>query len=161
MIRPGPSTSRRCGALGTDSNPEAVVSAPPGRSAWRSFAWVAGAIVVVGAALTGLLAHIAGMRWTETVKLFAIAGGPALAAGAAGLGALFLLRRSRIAMQALVAGLAPIGAVALGAAVAARSMFISSHDLSVLAVILTASATVGILVSLLLGARVAVAVKAL
>jgi len=137
------------------------VTAPETPSRWGASAWVAGVIVVVGAALTGLLAHIAGMRWTDTVKLFAIAGGPALAAGAAGLVALLLLRRSPIGIQALVAGLAAMGAVAVGAAVAARSMFISSHDLSVLGVILAASATVGILVSLMLGARVAAAVRAL
>jgi signal transduction histidine kinase len=65
------------------------------------------------------------------------------------------LRRSGFGVQAAVAALAPVLAVAIGVAWAASDMFIMSHDLWVLWVVLIAAGTVAVLTALLLGRRVA------
>ena len=76
-------------------------------------------------------------------------------AGASAWLALVLVRRCRIAVQVAVAALAPILAVAIGVAWAASRMFLMGHDLSVLWVVLAGAGTVGLIVALLLGRRVA------
>jgi signal transduction histidine kinase len=64
-------------------------------------------------------------------------------------------------VQALVVALAAIAAVATGAAVAARAMFIAPHDLDTLAVMLAAAATVGVLFAIGLGLQMGRAVGTL
>src|SRR5581483_9747994 len=87
------------------------------------------------------------------------AGGGGVAGGLAA-GLLRLLRRSRIGVQAAVAALAPVLAVAIGVAWAASSMFIMHHDLAILWVVLAGAGTVSVLVSLALDRRVSAAARA-
>src|SRR5439155_18069401 len=74
---------------------------------------------------------------------------------------LSVLRRKAIGLQVAAVALASVGAVGVGAMVAAREMFIARHDLDSLLVILLASGTVGALVAFVLGHRVSAAGRAL
>ena len=123
--------------------------------------WKLLAAAVAGAGLTAAVAATVGMHPGETVDLAAVAVAGALAAGLAGWAALLLLRRRSIGLQATAAALTSVGAVVVGAVVAARAMFVEEHDLSALLVILPAAVTVGTVLSLLLGARVERAGQAL
>ena len=71
------------------------------------------------------------------------------------------LRRRSVVLQAAVAGLAPVLAVAIGVAGASLAMFISEHDLHALFVVLIAAGTVGVLTGVVLGRRVATAGRSL
>jgi signal transduction histidine kinase len=98
---------------------------------------------------------LAGLPARHIVELSGYAGAGALLAGlAAGL-VLLALRRRSVAAQAGLAALTPVLAVALGAAVAAKAMFIAGSDLRALSVILVAAGTVGVVEAALLGRRVA------
>ena len=86
----------------------------------------------------------------------------ALGAAAAGVLAWALLRPLRgasVGAQAAVATLAPVVAVAIGVLWAASGMFIMSHDLWVLWIVLAAAGTAGLIVAVLLGRRVAAATR--
>ena len=93
-----------------------------------------------------------------------LVGYAAAGAGAAGLavaGLLAWLRHRSILAQTLVTTLAPVGAVALGATVAAREMFITGADLHALAIILAAAGTVGAVEAAMLGGRLSRAGRSL
>lgn len=119
------------------------------------------AVAVAGATLTWALAMAFGMTTADTVKLAALAGAAAAAAGIAGATALVMLRRASVGVQAVVVALASTAALATGAVVAARSMFLTSHDLDALVVVLGSAATVGVLFAVGLGAQVGRAVRSL
>ncbi len=115
-------------------------------------------LVAVGAG--GLAASAAAAAWggmggRDAFGLLAWAVGGAACAGA--LAALLLrsLHSPRVATQAVVAAMAPVAAVAVGIWGAAAAMFISTHDLHVLLVVLIGAGTVGLVTALALGARVA------
>ena len=76
---------------------------------------------------------------------------PALAAAVL----LIILRRSRVAIQAAVAALAPVAAVAIGVTWATYDMFITEHDLRILWVVLVAAGAAGMAAALMLAGRVA------
>jgi signal transduction histidine kinase len=116
---------------------------------------------VAGVAVTAWLAMAVGMTTGDTLHIAGIAAGAAGCAGILGLGALILLRRASIGVQAGVVALASIAAVAVGASVAAGAMFLTTHDLDALAVILAASATVGVLFAIALGWLVGRGVRSL
>jgi signal transduction histidine kinase len=97
----------------------------------------------------------------DAARLVAYAAGAATLAGVIAGVLLGLLRRSSVVAQAVVAGLAPVVAVAIGVAGASSAMFISGHDLHALFVVLIAAGTVGLLIALLLGRRVAAAGRSL
>lgn len=83
-------------------------------------------------------------------------------AGLAGVFAFAVMRASRrssIRTQAIVAVLAPVLAVGLGVAWAAQQMFLMSHDLWVLWVVLFGAGSVGLITAMLLGWRVAAAAR--
>jgi signal transduction histidine kinase len=87
-----------------------------------------------------------------------LVGYSSVAAALAGLVAgalLFALRRAAIGVQAAVAALAAVLAVAIGVAWASSQMFLMRHDLRVLWVVLISAGTVGVIVALLFGRRVA------
>jgi signal transduction histidine kinase len=121
------------------------------------------AAVVAGAGLaaTVVLAWSADMTVRDSLHLLTIAAVPAALAGMVAAASLVLLRRAPIAVQAAVVTVSTVGAVGLGAYVAAESMFLNAHDLTVLGVILAASATVGVLVALAIGLQVERATRAL
>ncbi|MCA1692411.1 MAG: HAMP domain-containing histidine kinase [Actinobacteria bacterium] len=87
--------------------------------------------------------------------------GGAATAGILAAAFLRLFPRSRIAVQAGVAVLAPVLAVALGVGGAARAMFISGHDLNALVVVLVAAGTMGLVAALALARRVVAASRTL
>jgi signal transduction histidine kinase len=106
------------------------------------------------------LALGAGIRSDHT-QLVLIAGGAAGVVGLAGAGALRLLRRSWLSVQASAVALTGVLAVAAGAWAAANAMFVSAHDLHALGVVLVAAGVVGIGAAALLGRRVGRASRSL
>ena len=119
------------------------------------------AVTVAGLAATAAVAAAVQMTASDAVTLALYATGGAAVAGIAAALLLHAQRRSSVAVQAIIATLAPVLAIAIGVAVASSDMFISTHDLHALFVVLTASGTVGILEALLLGRRVAAAGRSL
>ncbi len=126
----------------------------PRRRARSHGLWIELAVAMAGAVLTFGLARTLGMDWPTTARLAAIAAGTVLCAGVLGVLALVLLRRRSIATRAVAVAVASIGSVAVGAGVAADQMFITAHDLHALTVILSASATAGVLLVLVLGHQI-------
>jgi signal transduction histidine kinase len=116
---------------------------------------------VGGLATTGAVAAAGGLSAGDTASLVAYAAGGAALAGLVASGLLRLLQRSSIVVLAVVAGLASVLAVGIGVAAASAAMFISSHDLSALFVVLVAAGTVGLLIALVFGRRVAEAGRSL
>ena len=119
------------------------------------------AAVMTGGAATASTVWALGIPIDDAAELAAIASGMALIVGLIGAGLLLSLRRRRLGTQITVVALTSIGAVAAGAATAAKAMFLTSHDLSALIVILVVAGSVGIAFSLALGARVGEASRSL
>ena len=90
---------------------------------------------------------------TVTVLVESVVG--ATLAGLAAALLLVVLRRSRVAIQAAVAALAPVAAVAIGVTWATSDMFITEHDLRILWVVLVAAGAAGMAAALILAGRVA------
>ena len=116
---------------------------------------LAALVLLGGLALTALVAGLTAMSAPDAGELVAIAGGVALVAIATGFAILWPLRRKSLALQIAVLALVVVAAVALGVFGAAQAMFISTHDLGAIQVVLVAVATVGVAGAILLGARVA------
>jgi len=115
-----------------------------------------GAGGVVAAAMT---AALGGIPARDAVRLLIYSSAGAAAAGLIAALVLRALRRTNIAVQAAVAGLAPVVAVALGVAWAAARMFLMAHDLKVLWVVLCGAGGVGLIISILLARRVTGAIQ--
>jgi signal transduction histidine kinase len=98
----------------------------------------AGLLVAIGAAAS------LGLPAGDAAQLVAISFGVSVLPYAAGR---LVLRRSR---SPLVVALIPVVAVALGSLAAARAMFVSSHDLSALVVVVVGAGTAGVLGALAL-----------
>lgn len=111
-------------------------------------------IVAVGAVLSIAAAAAASMSAADTVKLSALAAGTGLVAVVVGALALKALRHRPVGTQVAAVALTTVVALMVGAYAAAEAMFISSHDLSTLLVVLLAAGTVGVAASFVLGARV-------
>ena len=101
-------------------------------------------VVVAGLAIATLSAAALGLPAPDAVVLVGASFGVALAAYVVGRAA---LRRFR---SPLVVALIPTTAMALGLLVAAYSMFVSSHDLSALVVVVVSAGTAGVLGALAL-----------
>jgi signal transduction histidine kinase len=119
------------------------------------------AAIVAGGALTAVVAYAVNMPTDESLRLALLAGGAALLAGVAGGVALAAARTLPFGAQVTIVALTSVVAVGVGAAIAAREMFLSAHDLRALWVVLVASGTVGCLVAMVLGRRVSEASKEL
>jgi len=114
---------------------------------------VAGLVICAAAAAAG------GIGAGDASRLVAYS---MLGAAAAGVLAWALLRPFRgasVGAQTAIATLAPVVAVAIGVMWAASGMFIMSHDLWVLWIVLAAAGTAGLIVAVLLGRRVAAATR--
>lgn len=111
-------------------------------------------VLAVGVALTALVSSITAMSTRDAFQLAGIAAGTAFAAGLGGVVALYLLRGRSIGAQITAVALTTVIAVALGAWAAARAMFISQHDLSMLVVVLVPAGMVAVAASIVLGGRV-------
>ena len=119
-----------------------------------------GLVILGGLAVAGVIAALLGVPLADTVALVGISFGVSLLVGLAGL--LVLRGRSRrLARQAVVVVLVAIAGTMLGAVVAAKAMFVSTHDLKALFVILVGAGIVAVLAALHLGDEVDRASRAL
>lgn len=123
-------------------------SPTPHRS-WQPFVVVA----LAGIVLTATIAAALGMPRPDATFLLVASFGVGLACF--GLGTAVLLRWGRhdpgaFGRRAVVVALIPVASLAVGALVAARAMFVSAHDLSVLFVVVAGAGTAGVLGALLL-----------
>ena len=98
----------------------------------------AGLLIAIGAAAS------LGLPAGDAAQLVVISFGASITAYAGGR---LALRRSR---SPLVVALIPVVAVAFGSLAAAEAMFVSSHDLSALVVVVAAAGTAGVLGALAL-----------
>ena len=119
------------------------------------------AAALAGGALTLVAAAMASMTAKDAADLSAIAAGVTLVG--LGLGALVLhtLRTRPVGTQIAALALTTIGSLMAGAYAASRAMFISSHDLGVLSVVLLAAGTVGVCSALVMGRRIGAASSSL
>jgi signal transduction histidine kinase len=117
--------------------------------------------VVVGGMLTLLAAALASMTAADAAELSAIAAGVTLVGLAAGAAVLHALRTRPVGTQIAALTLTTIGSLMAGAFAASRAMFISSHDLGILAVVLLAAGTVGVSSALVMGRQVGAASSSL
>jgi signal transduction histidine kinase len=104
---------------------------------------------------------IAAAAGNDRAELALIAGGAAGAVGLAGAGALSAFARRPLSLQASAVALTAVAAVAVGAWAAANAMFVSTHDLDALGVVLAAAGLVGVGAAVLLGRRVGRASRSL
>lgn len=102
------------------------------------------AAVLVGLVAAGAAAAAAGMPRTDAVQLVSLSFGVALATYVLGRGA---LRRHH---TPLIVAIIPVLSFGLGALAAAKLMFVSTHDLSALVVVVAGAGTAGILGALAL-----------
>jgi signal transduction histidine kinase len=117
--------------------------------------------VVAGLAATAVLAALGDMPLRDAVRLTVAAVVVAVGAGAAAWLALRLLQRRGLGLQVAVISLVPVVAVAVGVTWAAADMFIMSHDVWVVAVMLAAAGTAGLCVAAVLGRRISSAGRAI
>lgn len=113
------------------------------------------AIFLGGVALAAVVAQLVGVAAKDTVTVLAESVLGAVAAGVVAALVLLLLRRSSVSVQATVAALAPVAAVAIGVSWATSDMFITEHDLRILWVVLVSAGAAGTAAALILGRRVA------
>ncbi|MDZ7678410.1 MAG: HAMP domain-containing sensor histidine kinase [Acidimicrobiales bacterium] len=118
----------------------------------RAPAAVASAIVAVGLVGAVTVALMVGATASEVLVLVGMAAGGSALVAAASTMLLRALRRRGLATQVFGVALASIAATAAGVGVAAWAMFLSAHDLGVLAVVLLLSAAVAAAAAWLLGA---------
>ena len=116
--------------------------------------------VGVGALLLGaLVAAVSGIPLQSALRLLLYSTVGAALAGTIAALVLAALRRRSVGVQATVAALAPVVAVGIGVTWASDRMFLMSHDLRVLGVVLCGAGGVGVITSILLGRRVAGAAR--
>ena len=104
-------------------------------------------VVLMGLGVAVLGATMVDMPANDTLVLLVYSFGGALAAYTAGW---VLLRRVR---SPVVVALIPVMSIALGALAAARAMFVSTHDLSALVVVVAGACTAGVLGALSLASE--------
>jgi signal transduction histidine kinase len=120
---------------------------------------VPAAVSLAGLAIAALAAAAGGIPAGDAAHLLLYSAVGAALAGVVAGGLLTWLRRSRIGVQAAVAALAPVLAVAIGVVWAASSMFLMDHDLAILWVVLAGAGTVSVIVALMLDRRVSAATR--
>jgi signal transduction histidine kinase len=118
-------------------------AAEPGSVRWAQAVPAAG-VSVAGLAVAVVAAASLRMPAGDAARLVAISFGVAVVSYAVGR---VTLRRLR---SPVVVALIPVAAVALGSLAAARAMFVSSHDLSALVVVVAGAGTAGVLGALAL-----------
>ncbi|HEY3096213.1 MAG TPA: HAMP domain-containing sensor histidine kinase [Acidimicrobiia bacterium] len=97
----------------------------------------------------------------ETLELVGLAAGTAAVAALAGAAVLRGLRGRSLGAQVAAVAVVAVVAVGVGAVAGAQAMFLSSHDLGALGVILVAAGSVGVLTAFVLGRRVGAASESL
>lgn len=112
-------------------------------------------VLAVGISATLAVAAFAGVGGRDTAVLVGIAGGTALVVALIAHCLVGALRHRGLVTQILVVALGSVVATAAGVAAAAQAMFLSAHDLGVLAVVLVLSASVATTAGWSLGRRIA------
>ena len=125
----------------------------PRRASW----WTPIAVAATGFAAAAGAAAAGGFTGGDAARLVLYSSVAAALAGVVAGVLLLALRRATIGVQAAVAALAAVLAVAIGVAWASSQMFLMKHDLRVLWVVLISAGTVGLVVAVLFGRRVAAA----
>ena len=118
-------------------------------------------ILIAAAVASAALAIQLQIPPRDALLLSAISGGSSTLVGLIGALALRRIRFRGIALQLVVVTTTALAAVGTGAAVAARQMFISAHDLSALLVVLASASGVAIAVAMWLGRAVVGDVRSL
>ena len=111
-------------------------------------------VVLGGLVLAGLISALLGIPPVDAITLVGISFGVSLVVGLVGAVLLARGRSLRLARQAVVVVLVGVAGTMLGAAVAAKAMFVSAHDLKALFVILAGAGVVAVLGALHLGHEV-------
>ncbi len=112
------------------------------------------AIFLFGVVAATVVSAGVGIDAKDTAQVVAESAVGAAAAGLVAAALLTVLRSTRMAVQAVVAALAPVAALAIGVSWATSNMFITAHDLRVLWVVLVAAGAAGMAVALVLARRV-------
>lgn len=115
----------------------------------------AAVVAVAGAVVSLLSALVFGLATGDALEIVGVASGAAIGAGVVGAAVLHLARRRAIALQSGIAALTSVAAVAAAMVAASSFMFSASSEAGALAAILIVAGTVGVLVSLALGNRIA------
>ena len=122
--------------------------------------WLVPAGVGALGLLAGALAAAAfGIPAGDAGRLLLYSTAGAAIAGVIAALVLVALRHATVGVQAAVAALAPVAALAIGVVWASDRMFLMAHDVSVLAVVLCSAGGVGVIIAILLGRRVAGAAR--
>jgi signal transduction histidine kinase len=116
---------------------------------------VAGAVAAVGVVAVAVVAREAAMGGADLVAMLAWALGTAVVGGLALAWLVGRAGQRSVVMQLALLACGTAAIVSLGAWLGARAMFYSSHDLTVLAVLLVAGGTAGGVVAVLAGHRLA------
>ena len=119
------------------------------------------AVLAVGLLASVLASARASMSPSETVELVGIAAGVSAVGLLASLIGAHLLRGHRLGVQVVMLLITTLAAMLVGAFVAARAMFISEHDLSILVIVFIAGGTVAVVASMVVARRVDTATRAL
>lgn len=112
------------------------------------------AVVIAGLGVSVLIGVLRDIPSEDLVQLVGIAFGTALTIWLLANLGLRLGGVTTLRAQVVIAAMASVVATGVGTIAAARAMFVSAHDLTALLVVLAAAATIGLLCSLQLGARV-------
>ncbi len=121
---------------------------PPSEgSPGRRIAIAAGA----GVAMAAAVGWFAGLPPKDMAVLVGLSGGSALLAATVGFFVLWRLRTRSLGVQAVVVAVSALASCGVGVATAAAAMFVSTHDLAALSVVLVIGATVGVAGALFLG----------
>lgn len=114
-------------------------------------------IVAVGVALTVVTAWLLDLPGGDTVALLGLAGGGALAAAVIGALVLRSMRTATLRAQGVAVALVSVFGTGMGVVLAAYAMFVSSHDLGALLVVLMASSTAAVVMAVRFGSRISTA----
>lgn len=114
-------------------------------------------IVGVGVALTVITAWLLDLPGGDTAALLGLAGGGALAAALVGALVLRSMRTATLRAQGVAVALVSVFGTGMGVVLAAYAMFVSSHDLGALLVVLMASSTAAVVMAVRFGSRISTA----
>ncbi len=114
-------------------------------------------ILAAGVSLTVATAWLLDLPGGDTIALLGLAGGGALSAAVVGALVLRSMRSASLRAQAVAVALVAVLGTFVGVILAAGSMFVSSHDLGALLVVLVASATVAVVMAVRFGSRIGTA----
>lgn len=114
-------------------------------------------VLAVGVALTVLTAWVVEIPSGDVTALLGLALGGAVAAAVIGALVLRSMRTASLRAQAVAVALVAVFGTGVGVVLAAASMFVSSHDLGALLVVLLASSTAAVVMAIRFGSRISTA----